>query len=100
MQKSAEPHDPDFIDLTINRPAAIGEDELMAAALDRLAADPDLGMLLDYPAPAGRSEERVAGAEFIKRLGLAASPEQVVVTAGGQHAMACVLGPLPGPATP
>jgi DNA-binding transcriptional MocR family regulator len=92
-----ETRDPDLIDLTINRPVAAGEGVAMAAALERLATEPDLGSLLDYHAPAGRSEDRVAGAAFLKSFGLAASPEQVVTTAGGQHAMACVIGALTRP---
>ena len=92
-----ETRDPGFIDLTINRPAAAGEEEIMAAALQRLAADPDLGGLLDYQAPAGRSEERAAAAAFLERFGLTTSPGQVVITAGGQHAMACVIRALTRP---
>jgi len=92
-----ETRDPDFIDLTINRPCAAGEGAAMAAALVRLAAETDLAALLDYQAPAGRREDRVAGAAFLKACGLATTPEQVVATAGGQHAMACVIGALTRP---
>src|SRR6516165_8263679 len=42
----AETRDPDFIDLTINRPVTAGEGAVMAAALERLAAEPDLAALL------------------------------------------------------
>jgi DNA-binding transcriptional MocR family regulator len=89
-----ENHGPDFIDLTINRPRAAREQVVIAAALQRLAAEPDLAALLDYQAHAGRPEDREAGAAFLARGGLATTPEQVVVTASGQHAMACVIGTL------
>jgi DNA-binding transcriptional MocR family regulator len=92
-----ETTDPDFIDLTINRPGVAGEGAAMAAALQQLAAEPDLASRLDYQAPAGRREDRVAGAAFLDACGLATPPEQVVVTAGGQHAMACVIGTLARP---
>jgi DNA-binding transcriptional MocR family regulator len=92
-----ETRDPDFIDLTINRPGAAGEGAAMAAALQQLAAEPNLDTLLDYQASAGRREERDAGAAFLQGCGLAAAPEQVVATAGGQHAMACVIGALTRP---
>jgi DNA-binding transcriptional MocR family regulator len=92
-----EAHDHDFIDLTINRPGAAGEATAMAAALEQLAAAPDLPALLDYQLPAGRPEDRVAGAAFLDACGLATMPEQVVATAGGQHAMACVIGALTQP---
>ena len=92
-----ETRDPDLIDLTINRPCAAGEGAAMTAALVRLAAETDLAALLDYQAPAGRQEDRVAGAAFLKGCGLATTPEQVVATAGGQHAMFCVIGALTRP---
>jgi DNA-binding transcriptional MocR family regulator len=88
---------PDFIDLTVNRPSASGEGIAMAAALEGLAAEPDLVRLLDYQAPAGRPEDRVAGAAFLTACGLATAPERVIATAGGQHAMACVIGALTQP---
>jgi len=89
--------DPDFIDLTINRPSAAGEAAVIAAALKGLVAEPDLAALLDYQAPAGSREDRLAGTAFLRRCGLAATSEQVVMTAGGQHAMACILGALTQP---
>src|SRR6266851_2558628 len=92
-----ETRDPDLIDLTINRPCAAGEGAAMTAALVRLAAETDLAALLDYQAPAGRQEDRVAGTAFLKACGLATTPEQVVATAGGQHAMFCVIGALARP---
>jgi DNA-binding transcriptional MocR family regulator len=92
-----ETQDPDFIDLTINRPSAAGEEAAIAAALQGLAADPDLAALLDYQAPAGRREDRVAGTTFLEHCGLATTPEQVLVTAGGQHAMTCVIAALTQP---
>jgi len=92
-----ESRDPDFIDLSINRPSAPGEGAAIAAALQGLASEPDLATLLDYHAPAGHHEDRIAGAAFLNLCGLAATPEQVVVTAGGQHAMACVIGALTQP---
>jgi DNA-binding transcriptional MocR family regulator len=97
MRKGSEP---DIIDLTINRPGTAGESAAMAEALQRLAAEADLAALLDYQAPAGRLEDRTAGAALLESCGLAAAPDQVVATAGGQHAMACIIGALCNPATP
>jgi DNA-binding transcriptional MocR family regulator len=92
-----EVSDPDFIDLTINRPGAGGEAAAMAAALEGLAAEPDLAMLLDYQPHAGRPEDRAAGAALLARGGVAATLDQVVITASGQHAMACVIGAMVQP---
>ena len=89
--------DPDFIDLSINRPGAAAEGAVMADALQQLAAEPDLAALLDYQAPTGRPEDRAAGAALVEACGLATTPEQIIATAGGQHAMACVIGTLTQP---
>jgi len=92
-----EARDPDFIDLTINRPCTAGEAQLMAAALEQLAAEPDLASLLDYQTSTGRPEDRIAGAALLNGCGLRSMPEQVIATGGGQHAMACVIGALTHP---
>jgi len=41
--------------------------------------------------PAGQGEHRAAGARWIERAGLATDPERVIVTTGGQQALAAVL---------
>jgi DNA-binding transcriptional MocR family regulator len=86
-----------FVDLTVNRPRARDEAGTMARALESLAGEPDLDALLDYQPHAGRPADRVAAAAWLARSGLAATPEQIVVTASGQHAMACVLAALTQP---
>lgn len=89
------PETDEFIDLGVHRPRAGGEAALLAAALAELATDPELGALIEYQPHAGRAADRAAGAAWIARSGaLATAPEQVVVTASGQHAMAVVLAAL------
>jgi DNA-binding transcriptional MocR family regulator len=88
----------DFIDLSVHRPRAAAEASLLAEALTELAGDEDLAALMEYQPHAGRPAERAAGARWIERSGgLAASPDQVVVTTSGQHAMAAVLAALTEP---
>ncbi|MGO8915160.1 MAG: PLP-dependent aminotransferase family protein [Stellaceae bacterium] len=90
--------DEDFIDLGVHRPRAEGEATLLAEALRQLAGAPELAQLMEYQPHAGRSAERAAGAAWIERSGgLAATPEQVVVTASGQHAMAAILAGIAEP---
>lgn len=87
-----------FVDLGVHRPRAASEAPLLAAALADLAADPELATLMEYQPHAGRAEERAAGAAWIARSGaLASTPEQVVVTASGQHAMASILAAIAEP---
>lgn len=94
----AGPRGADFVDLGVHRPRAPGEAALLAHALQDLAAAPELESLMEYQPHAGRPAERGAGAAWIARSsGLAATAEQVVVTAGGQHAMAAVLAAFTEP---
>src|SRR5215475_9073099 len=85
------------IDLSMNFPSRPHGDAVLARGLQEMAADGSLGYLLDYHPYRGRADHRAAGAAWIKRHGLEASPEQIVITAGGQHGMAVVLGTLAGP---
>jgi DNA-binding transcriptional MocR family regulator len=94
----AEQPGEDFIDLSVHRPRAVGEATVLAEALTQLAGAGDLAALMEYQPHAGRAAERAAGARWIERSGgLAASPEQVVVTTGGQHAMAAILAAVTEP---
>jgi DNA-binding transcriptional MocR family regulator len=87
----------DFIDLSVNRPRVPSERARLAAALEELAAAPELAALLDYLPLAGRAGDRAQGAQWLARNGLAARPEEVIVTAGAQHAMACVFAAIAKP---
>ena len=53
--------------------------------------------LLDYQPHRGTNRQIEAGAHWIEREGVAADPEQVVVTSGVQHAMAVVFAALARP---
>jgi DNA-binding transcriptional MocR family regulator len=85
------------IDLSMNFPARPDGDAVLSRGLQEMAADGGLGYLLDYHPHRGRADHRAAGAAWIKRHGLSVSPEQIVLTAGGQHGMAVLLGTLAGP---
>jgi DNA-binding transcriptional MocR family regulator len=85
------------LDLSMNFPVRPDADALFAQSLQEMVARVGVGNLLDYQPHRGRLEHRVAGAAWIKQHGLDVSPEQIVVTAGGQHAMAVVLGTVAGP---
>ncbi|HUN51959.1 MAG TPA: PLP-dependent aminotransferase family protein [Candidatus Sulfotelmatobacter sp.] len=84
-------------DLSRNVPG-IGEPaRLFAEALAALGARGGLEALLAYAPAAGHAAHRAAGAAWIGRTGLKVSPEQVVVTAGAQQAIAIVLSALAKP---
>jgi len=51
----------------------------------------DLSRYLRYTDPAGMPEHRQIGAEWVRRFGIEVYTEQVTVTAGAQHGLACIL---------
>lgn len=79
----------DAIDLSQNQIA------LPAGSYDARALLASMGERLEAALhagyqPAGQSEHRAAGAQWIARAGLEVDPERVIVTTGGQQALAAV----------
>jgi DNA-binding transcriptional MocR family regulator len=92
--------EPGLIDLSSNHPprgAGDGESDLLVRALAALSRRKDLGRLLDYPPHGGAPDHRAAGAEWVRRSGLDAEPERVLVSSGNQHGMTAVFAALLGP---
>ena len=81
------------IDLGLNLPL-YGEDPDLAAALRSLGRRRDLASLLSYQPFTGSERHRLSGVEWIARHGVKVAPEQVVVTAGAQHAIIVTLSAL------
>ncbi len=69
----------------------------VSKVLRSVAASPLAQRLLQYADPAGIPAHREAGALWLRRLGFAPHPEDVLVCAGGQHALTCSLLALVGP---
>jgi DNA-binding transcriptional MocR family regulator len=68
-----------------------GEDEPVAEVIQGLSRNRGLQQYVKYADPIGMPEHRAAGARWVKRFGIEVGPEQVVITAGAQHALACAL---------
>ncbi len=60
-------------------------------AIRRFLPALDLERCLRYTDPEGMRRHREAGAAWVKRAGVAVRPENVLVTAGSQNAIACCL---------
>ena len=88
-----EPHGPGIVEMGIVTPL-YALDPNIADGLRRLSARRDLTRLLHYAAPPGLPEHRTAGAAWMRRYGLDTDPAEVVITAGGQHALTCCLTAL------
>ena len=99
-QAGAPAEGPDFVDLSANLPPATrgdGEAATLGRTLGRLSRQAELGRLLAYPPDGGRREHRAAGAEWVRRSGLVAPPERVLVSSGSQHGMTAVFAALTTP---
>jgi len=97
LAPGAAPGEPDLVDLSRNEPplpAGEAAGAALRATLGALSERPDLAPLLGYPSEAGEASQREAGAEWICAAGLDARPEDVLVSSGGQHAVATVLATL------
>jgi DNA-binding transcriptional MocR family regulator len=90
-----DPADRSFIDLGLNFLRVPAHDHRIAETLASLSREPAVASLLDeyMPNRAGLLGHREAGARWVARSGLEATPERVLVCAGAQHALTvAVLG--------
>lgn len=88
-----------LLDLGRNFPVAMSEDEnrFLADTLRELSGRSNLSDWLRYPNRSGTRRQRGAGARWIERTGLSASPDQVVVSTGAQHALTVIFSTLTRP---
>ncbi|MBO1318502.1 aminotransferase-like domain-containing protein [Acanthopleuribacter pedis] len=85
------------VDFTLSLPVALPmERDLLAATLRELADEPDVNELLLYRPESADARQRQRAAAWLQRLGLAATPENLLVTAGSQHALNVVLSAVLG----
>ncbi|MDI3288710.1 PLP-dependent aminotransferase family protein [Polyangium sp. 15x6] len=66
----------------------------LAAALANLSSRADLGALSGYQSHGGTMAQRAAGARWLGSTGVAASPDEITVCSGAQHATAILLSAL------
>ncbi|MGE4527133.1 MAG: PLP-dependent aminotransferase family protein [Rhodospirillaceae bacterium] len=88
------------IDMARNRPAFGMAGNLIAPALAALGKSPDLPSLLDYELMNGHDRYRAAGCDWVAREGVTATPENVTLTTGGQHAILAAIGAVSRPGQP
>ncbi len=69
----------------------------LSDGLQKLHRRCDISTLLQYSDPAGLTGHRQVGAKWAKRFGIDADPEDVMICAGAQHALTCVLSNLFSP---
>jgi len=97
-----------LIDLAMNWPAEVGEDELLRRTLADIAKMKDINSLLEFSGRAGLERHRAAGARLLARRqhlrprGKTATatpidPAHVLISAGTQHALMVTLAALTAP---
>jgi DNA-binding transcriptional MocR family regulator len=84
-----------IVDLSKNYPT-YSEDPDLLAALRHIARRPETQQLLQYPHRSGAPHHRVAGAAWMRGMGLNVDPDAIQITAGAQHGLAVVLPAVSG----
>ncbi len=77
----------DRIDLTLNFAFGPHRAQAFARTMAEFARRPDMNRHLSYLPHRGLPEHRAAAAQWLQGMGLELNPEQIIVTAGGQHGM-------------
>ncbi|TGQ64073.1 PLP-dependent aminotransferase family protein [Mesorhizobium sp. M00.F.Ca.ET.186.01.1.1] len=81
-----------IIDLSVNRPATSAYLDALGALLPRLPRDKLYASLQDYHPPEGPLWARAAVADWLKSVAGDGDPGRVVLAAGAQHGLDCLLG--------
>jgi DNA-binding transcriptional MocR family regulator len=89
--KRAEPAADGIVDLRSNYPALAASAAALSETLIAMGRDAATGDLLRYHEHAGPARHRAAGARLISASGLPVTADRVLITAGGQHAIAVAL---------
>ncbi len=90
--------DESLVDLSLNVPEVTAEEgRILAETLKRLGSQREQRQLLAYQRYSGSARQREAGAQMIRRTGLAAEGDRVLVTAGAQHALNVILSTFTKP---
>jgi DNA-binding transcriptional MocR family regulator len=89
--------EPTAIDLTANNlpPFALRQD--IFDSMSRIVASGEAASIFEYQPNHGIKRHREAGAKLLRSFGVNASPESVLLTNGGQHAMAVVFSAITQP---
>lgn len=78
----------DAVDLNFNYPALPGQADQLRVALRELATSGDLNALLHYQPHRGRPQDRASVVRYLRRRGIDADAERVLVVSGAQHGLA------------
>jgi len=86
---TAQESDRPLIELGLVLPLYAVEPDI-GPILEKVRRQNDLNQLLRYTPPQGLHRHRRIACEWVKPYGVSAAPENVVITAGAQHALNCI----------
>ncbi|NUB15436.1 aminotransferase class I/II-fold pyridoxal phosphate-dependent enzyme [Azospirillum brasilense] len=87
-----QPRLPPAIDLSVHKLSVPGYQDFIGSLLRQIASRPDdLARLQEYHSAFGSNHNRRLAVEWLLSWGVSATPNQVAVTAGAQHAILVVL---------
>jgi DNA-binding transcriptional MocR family regulator len=92
-----EVDDPDAIDLSMNLPVPGACNAELGRGFETIAKRGRMASMLGYQSSTGTERHRAAGAGWMRRFGMHASADEVVLTAGAQHATLLALAALTRP---
>jgi DNA-binding transcriptional MocR family regulator len=89
--------EPTAVDLTVNNLPAHAMSRELVESMARHLLSGVASSLLDYQPHQGHLRHRLAASKFLKSLGISVAPENLLLTAGAQHAMAVTFSTLTNP---
>ncbi|MEU3830517.1 PLP-dependent aminotransferase family protein [Streptomyces sp. NPDC029080] len=78
----------DAVDLNFNYPSLPGQADLLRQAMREVAASGDLDSLLRYQPHSGRPQDRASLARHLRRRGITADADRILIANGAQHGLA------------
>ncbi|CAM5237140.1 PLP-dependent aminotransferase family protein OS=Streptomyces tendae OX=1932 GN=F3L20_09915 PE=3 SV=1 [Streptomyces tendae] len=81
----------DAVDLSFNSPSLPGQADLLRQALREVATSGDLDSLLRYQPHRGRPQDRASVARHLRRRGITADADRILIANGAQHGLAITL---------
>lgn len=90
-------HESSGIDLTVNNLPPYALERELKQSMARILASSERSLVLDYQPHHGNPRHRLAAAALLSRHLVPASPDNVLLTAGAQHAIAVVFSALTNP---
>ncbi len=86
---NTEKDDKRLIEMGLVLPVYSMEPDL-SPIIEKVLHKNDLKEFMAYTPPQGLYRHRLTGSEWIRRYGIDAQPENIIVTAGAQHALNCI----------